>query len=227
MGCTDCGRKGGCDSRKHGMFAEVDAALARLYPTRRWSERDEAAGFRSGIDAREGRALAAAIGERLKTQALHRPGGPEEFCDFIYVLCLGRPPSLIELRDGLAPRPERDSELDGEIEELYLRVALSTVARFAGVQQVTLRGAPVDGELVITESPRSGVFDPVLLKRFQGLVAVLAEHDIRHLDFGEIVEPPADFDPGDYAECYGSAPGVVNYLFFPQPAAAITTTVVT
>jgi len=35
-GCTNCGNKGGCDTRKHEMFGAVDEALARLYPTRRW-----------------------------------------------------------------------------------------------------------------------------------------------------------------------------------------------
>jgi hypothetical protein len=81
------------------------------------------------------------------------------------------------------------------------------------------------GELVITEVPRTGVFDPVLLKRFQTLVAVLAEMDIRHIDFGEIMEPPAGFDAGDYAERYSGQPTIANYLFYPQPCSAVTTTV--
>jgi hypothetical protein len=70
------------------------------------------------------------------------------------------------------------------------------------------------------------VFDPVLLPRFQKLVAVLAEHGIRHLDFGEIAEPPPGFDPGDYGALYGGEPAVANYLFYPQPCSSITTTVV-
>ena len=33
MGCTDCGRKGGCDSRKHEMFgAEPVIANYLFYP---------------------------------------------------------------------------------------------------------------------------------------------------------------------------------------------------
>ena len=64
----------------------------------------------------------------------------------------------------------------------------------------------------------------ILLRRFQGLVAVLAEHDVRHLDFGEILEPPPGFDPGDYADRYGGTPSVANYLFYPQPPSAVTTT---
>jgi hypothetical protein len=207
------------------MFAAVDEAMAKLYPTRRWAERDEAAGFGAGVGAAEGEALARALASRLKTLALHRPGTPDETCDYVYVLCVGRAPSLVERLHGLADRV--DDAPGDSIDELYLRVALSTVARFAGVQQVALR-ATREGQgspLVVTESTRGGVFDPILLPRFQTLVAVLAEHDIRHLDFGEIVEPPPGFDPGDYAERYGGAPAIANYLFFPQPAATITTTV--
>jgi hypothetical protein len=211
------------------MFAAVDEAMVRLYPTRRWSERDEEAGFGAGVSPAESAALARALAARLKALALHRPGTAEETCDYVYVLCLGRTPSLVERLHGVADDLDHGHELAGEdVEELYLRVALSTVARFAGVQQVAMHAArDPDGRLVITESSRAGVFDPVLLKRFQTLVAVLSEHDIRHLDFGEISAPPDGYDPGDYADRYGGAPSVANYLFYPQPAAAITTTILT
>ena len=84
-GCTNCGNKGGCDTRKHEMFGAVDEALARLYPTRRWDERDEAAGFGAGLGAGEGDALAAAAAARLHAATLYRPGGPEETCDYVYM----------------------------------------------------------------------------------------------------------------------------------------------
>lgn len=220
-GCTDCGRKGGCDDRKGGMFAAMDQALLRLYPTRRWGERDEEAAFRAGV-AGQGPELADRLARALKALALFRPGAPEEYCDFVYVLCFGRTPSLIELREGTAAPEEGGGET---IDELYLRVALSSVAPFAAVQQVAMSLDRSDGELVIAEAPRTGVFDPVLLPRFQKLVAVLAELDIRHLDFGEMTQPPAGFDAGDYGDRYGGAPTIANYFFYPQPASAITTTV--
>jgi hypothetical protein len=224
-GCTDCGKKGGCDTRKHGMFAAIDAVMTRLYPTRRWTERDEAAGFGAGVGPGEGAALARDLAARLKALAVHRPGTAEETCDYVYVLCVGRTPALIERLHGGGDVQDEVGDAE-EIHELYLRVALSSVARFAGVQQVAMTAArDPEGRLVVTEAPRAGVFDPVLLKRFQALVAVLAEHDIRHLDFGEITEAPDGYDPGDYADRYGGAPAVANYLFYPQPAAAITTTV--
>lgn len=223
-GCTDCGRKGGCDHRKGDMFAAMDEALARLYPTRRWGERDEAAAFRGGVTA-HGPALAERAARACKALALHRPGSPEEYCDFVYVLCFGRPPAAIEVREGTAP-PEW-AAVDGPVDELYLRVALSSVAPFAAVQQVAMSmHRPAPGELVVTEAPRTGVFDPVLLPRLQKLVAVLAELEVRHLDFGEMTQPPPDFDGGDYAARYGGAPTIANYFFYPQPASAITTTVI-
>jgi len=233
QGCTNCGKKGGCDARKHEMFGAIDEALARLYPTRRWDERDDAAGFGAGLAAGEGDALAAALSARLKAATLYRPGRPEETCDYIYVLCLGRPPSLVELReaavDQAAERAVRAAIADGPLTEVYLRVALSTLAPFAAVQEAVVSAAadPLDGSLTITEAPRAGIFDPNLLRRLQALVAVLAERRIRHLDFGEIVEPPAGFDPGDYAAEYGGQPGIANYLFYPQPPAAVSTVILT
>jgi hypothetical protein len=230
MGCTDCGRKGGCDSRKHGMFAAVDEALARLYPTRRWGERDEDAALEAGFTGEEGEDLARALATRMGTSTLYRPGDDHEWCDYVYVLCLGRTPSIVEIREGRAgARADAASETDGDVvlDERYLRIALSGLARFAGVQEVAMslerRG---DSEaVVITERARSGVFDPILLPRFQALVAVLAERDIRHLDFGEIVEAPADFDAADYASRFGGAPVIANYLFYPQPPTTVGTVV--
>jgi hypothetical protein len=231
-GCTSCGNKGGCDARKGEMFGALDEALARLYPTRRWDERDETAGFGTGLTAGEGNDLAAALSEGLSAATLYRPGADDETCDYIYVLCVGRAPSLIELResalDAAAAADLRASIGQTPISEVYLRVALSTLARFAAVQEVALSAElDPDGALVVTERPRAGIFAPTLLRRLQTLVGVLAKHQIRHLDFGEIVEPPAAFDPGDYAAIYGGVPGIANYLFYPQPPAAISTVTLT
>jgi hypothetical protein len=232
-GCTNCGQKGGCDSRKHEMFGAIDEALARLYPTRCWDERDEAAGLGAGRGAGAGAAGAAAAAARLHAATLYRPGGPDETCDYVYVLCVGRTPSLVELResalDGTVEQALRAAVADGPVTEVYLRVALSTLAPFAAVQEVALSAAadPTDGTIALTEAPRAGIFSPTLLKRLQQLVGLLAERNIRHLDFGEITEPPAGFDPGGYAAEYGGAPGIANYLFYPQPPSAIATTTLT
>lgn len=218
------------------MFSAIDEALARLYPTRRWDERDEAAAFAQGLGAGEGNALAATLSERLKAATLFRPGSFEETCDYVYVLCVGRPPGLVELREG-ALDGETAAALKGSIAdlpgdeaflEIYLRVALSSLGRFAAVQETAVRAAVGNGgELVVTEAPRAGVFAPALLPRMRSLVSVLAERGIRHLDFGEITEPPAGFDPGDYGARWGGAPGIANYLFYPQPPGTITTSYLT
>jgi hypothetical protein len=227
-GCTDCGRKGGCEDRKGGMMGAIDEALERLYPSRRWSERDEASAFRSGVPAGMGALLAERLAAALGTVALYRPGGPEEYCDWVYALCFGRRPSVLEVREGAAtPASLVEEEGEGGVTELHLRVALSTLAPFAAVQQVALSARREQGDLVCVEAPRAGVFDGILLPRMQKLVAVLAALEVRHLDFGDLTQPPPGFDAGTYPGPYGAGgPALVNYLFFPQPAAAVTTTVI-
>jgi len=168
----------------------------------------------------------------MGTATLFRAGAADEWCDYIYVLCLGRAPSVAEIRERLAtggdqaavPYGEGDADETG-LDERYLRVALSGVARFAGVQEVSMALRRQGDDVVIVERARSGVFDPILLPRFQSLVAVLATADIRHLDFGEIVEAPEGFDPAGYAEQFGAAPVIANYLFYPQPPTAVSTVV--
>jgi hypothetical protein len=238
-GCTNCGNKGGCDSRKHGMFAAIDAALARLYPTRRWGERDDLAALEDGIPREEGEALALDLSSRMGTAVVFREGDPAEWCDYVYVLCLGRTPCIAELRaslelaaleadhggEGRWPEGVEDGGAEG-LEELYLRVALSSVSRFAGIQEVSMSMRREGDELIITETARSGVFNPILLPRMQAVVAGLARADIRHLDFGEIVESPEGFDPSDHAARFGAEPVIANYLFYPQPPTAVTTVVV-
>ena len=81
-----------------------------------------------------------------------------------------------------------------------------------------------DGQTFVTEDVRSGVFDPILLPRFRALVALLAETDLRHLDFGEMVEPPPGFDGTGYTERFGVLPTVANYLFSPRPITSRITT---
>jgi hypothetical protein len=253
-GCTNCGKKGGCDHRKGEMFAAIDAALATLYPTRRFQERqetrvEEADSSTSGVSVGH---LAQRLSERLGTLVLEVPPSAEEYCRHLYVLCLGRRPSLIECLHGQAAAVDCVPVGPDPIEELYLRVSVSDLVPFAAVQQIRLRGElladsqagiaagdaaglgrPTDAlgdpcmqALMIEETVRAGVFDPVLLPRYQRLVATLVEEGLRNIDFGEINEPPAGFDPGDHAAVYGADPVVANYLFYPQPCSSITTTVV-
>jgi hypothetical protein len=212
------------------MFQVRDELLARLYPSRRWGERDDAAALGAGIGEGATRRLAKGLAAALEAATFFVEGGDEEYCDFIYVLCLGRQPCLQELRAGLADvadAPDLDHELLLEPrEELYLRVCVSTLAPVAAVQQVALaldaeELAPPEGSLggciLVREAPRAGVYDAPLLARMKKLVALLPMHGLTHLDFGEISEPPASFDPGDYPALYGREPEIANYLFYPQP----------
>ncbi|HWM84234.1 MAG TPA: hypothetical protein VNO33_00325 [Kofleriaceae bacterium] len=201
------------------MLDEVEQVLERLYPTRRWGQPDDIARFGAGLSEADGQALADELASELDAVALFRPGQEEEYCDYIYVLCVGREPCAVQLRDGQVPVPDEIAEIgEGEvIREQYLRVCLSSMARLAGVQQTAIELWRAGEDLVIRELPRAGVYDAPLLRRFQRLVAILPAYDILHVDFGEISAPPDGFDPGEYLERYGSLPHRANYLFYPQP----------
>jgi hypothetical protein len=205
------------------MFEAVDAALARLYPTKTWGVIDDEAAFGAGVDAADGIALADELASELEAATFFRPGSEDELCDWIYVLCLGRPPCLVQVRDAEVPPP---AEWDGPVHEQYLRICLSSVARMVGVQQVALDLEPTPGGVVIRERPRAGVYDAPLLRRFQRLVAVLPAYDLLHLDFGEISAPPPGFDAGGWPALYAGAPATANFLFYPQPVMMVTTTFV-
>lgn len=222
-GCTNCAAKTGCSHRKGDMFSALDETLARLYPTRTWGQPDDLARFGAGIDEADGAALAEELAAELSASTFFRPGDDDEYCDYIYILCVGREPCLVQLRDGEVPVPdELATDPTAAVREQYLRVCLSQMARMAGVQQVAMqldRAVDDGGDgYVIREQPRAGVFDAPLLRRFQRLVALLPAYDILHLDFGEISAPPPGFAPGDYQRLYGGEPHTSNYVFYPQPS---------
>jgi hypothetical protein len=225
-GCTNCGSKKGCDHRKGAMLSAVGDTLARLYPTRTWGERDDDLAWGGGADDDEIAALADELGQELNTATFVRHGAEDEACDYIYVLCLGRPPCLAQVRDGAVPIPEEWRGTEG-IREQYLRVCVSRIARVVGVQQVAMELVAMADGVAIREVPRAGVYDAPLLARFQKLVAVLPAYDLLHLDFGEISAPPPGYAGGAWRDDYGLGagdPAVANYLFFPQPATSPVTT---
>ena len=216
-GCTNCKGKSGCDDRKGSMLASVDAALERLYPTRTWGEPDDQVW--EGLAEGELAALADELAAELRAATFVQPGGDDEPCDYIWILCMGRTPCVIQARDHGVPLP--DEWGDSAIEEMYLRVVVSQRARVAAVQQVAIEY--VRG--VVREKPRAGVYDAPLLHRMQKLVAILPAYDLMHVDFGEIAHAPPGFHAGIWRELYGAEPSIANYLFYPQPTTMISTTV--
>ncbi len=222
-GCTNCKGKAGCDDRKGPMMASLDATLDRLYPTRTWGEPDDEAW--DGMAPDELAALADELASELKAATFVQPGGDDEPCDYIWILCMGRTPCVIQARDhGVAiPDEWRDQAGEQVINEMYLRVVVSQRARIAGVQQVAVEY--VRG--LVREKPRAGVYDAPLLHRMQKLVAILPAYDLMHVDFGEIAHAPPGFHAGAWRELYGADPSIANYLFFTQPTTMISTTVIT
>ena len=216
-GCTNCGGKVGCDHRKGEMLGEIDRTLARLYPTRKWGEPIDAV---AGLGREELAALADELAGELGAATFVREGGDAEPCDYIYVLCLGRTPCIVQVRDhGVAP-PDEWRGTDA-IEELYLRIVISQRAPIAAVQQVAV--SCVHG--LVHERPRAGVYDAPLLPRMQKLVAILPAYGLLHVDFGEIAHAPAGFTAGTWRELYAGEPAIANYLFYPQPTTMVATSV--
>ncbi|HEU4731160.1 MAG TPA: hypothetical protein VFT22_24875, partial [Kofleriaceae bacterium] len=166
-----------------------------------------------------------------------RTGGEDEPCDYIYVLCMGRTPCVVQVRDHGVPVPAEwyAATQDGSIRELYLRLVVSQRARMAAVQQVALEvvravpeAAPRTGSgFLVREQPRAGVYDAPLLHRMQKLVATLPGYDLLHVDFGEIAHAPPGYDAGAWRELFGGEPSIANYLFYPQPTTMVATGFIT
>jgi hypothetical protein len=220
-GCTNCSGKLGCDHRKGDMLAAVDRTLAELYPTRTWGEPDDARA--DGVSVDELAALGDELAGELGAATFVREGGDDEPCDYIYVLCMGRTPCAIQVRDHgvLAPAEWREADA---IYELYLRVVIAQRARFAAVQQVAVDVTRARSGWIVREQPRAGVYDAPLLHRMQKLVAILPAYELAHVDFGEIAHAPAGYEPGVWREQFGGAPAIANYLFYPQPTTMVATT---
>jgi len=222
-GCTNCKGKAGCDDHKGSMMGTVEDALATLYPTKVWGESDDSAP--AGLPPDELAGLADELASELSAATFVRTGGEDEPCDYIYVLCLGRTPCVVQVRDHGVAVPDEWRTTDGaEINELYLRVVVSQRTRVAAVQQVAVDLVRTADGFLVRERPRAGVYDAPLLKRLQKLVAILPAYDLVHLDFGDIAHAPPGFEPGVWRDLYGAAPSIANYLFYPQPQTMISTT---
>lgn len=226
-GCTRCAARGGCEDRKATERELLGRLLSALYPTRRFGVPDDAARFQGGVSAREGRRIARRAAERLEAPSYHRPGSEADGCDFVYVLCVGREPSLYELRDA----PALDVPDVERIREKYLRLALSASARLAAIQEVSFE-LDRDGDFyVVRERPLAGVYDPILLSRTQRLVDLVVQAGVTYLDFALLLAPPEAYDGGvwdhsGYDAEPGRAPGVWSYLFSSVPATALSSTFV-
>jgi hypothetical protein len=212
VSCSNCKRDGGCESHKGPQRAAIDEIMRAVYPDGTWGRPDDEARFRAGIRAREAQALARSLATATRAPTWFRDGGPDDLCHYVWILCLGRTPSLLEVREGLAP-PEAD-----HVRERYLRVHLSTVARIATIQEVALELDRSGDAWLLRELPQPGIYDPKLLKRLRSVVDLIEASDIEHLDFGLVDKPHPSADAGDYVERYGVAPALVNFLFYAQPA---------
>jgi hypothetical protein len=219
VSCSGCTKTDGCEANKGPQRTLIDATLEAVYPTRTWGAPDDEARFGAGVSPGEVRRLQRALSAVTRAPTFYRSGGPEDLCDYVYILCFGREPALIDVRDGLQPIPDGD-----QLRERYLRVCFSTVGRMACVQEVAMELDADGDERILREVPQPGVYDPTLLKRMRAVVDLIEASDIEHLDFGMVDKPVPDGQPGDYLERYGVEPTIANFLFYPQPARTVVTT---
>ncbi len=216
MSCTNCTRKSGCEEHKGEQRVAIADTLRALYPDYTWGRLDDEARFRAGVRLREARSLGRAISVAARAPTFFREGGPDDLCHYVYVLCFGREPALVDVRDGVVEAAEVDA--GAEVRERYLRVHFSTLARLATIQEVAMELDRDGDDRVLRELPRPGVYDPTLLKRMRAIVDLIEASDIEHLDFGLVDKPHPEARPGDYVQRYGVEPALVNFLFYPQPA---------
>ncbi|HEY5947212.1 MAG TPA: hypothetical protein VIV40_17030, partial [Kofleriaceae bacterium] len=206
--------------RKGTMLESVDRALETLYPTKTWGEPDDRDA--DGITREELDALADELAQELGAATFVREGNEDEPCDYIYVLCMGRTPCVVQVRDHGVPAPAEWRDVDG-VEELYLRVVISQRARVAAVQQVGIDLIKGQGGFLVRERPRAGVYDAPLLHRMQKLVAILPAYELLSVDFGDIAHAPPGFQAGSWRDLFGGEPSIANYLFYPQPTTMVAT----
>lgn len=197
------------------MFAEIDTALAALFPDKTWRAATPSARERRAATD-DATALADELAEALNAATFVRDS-------FVYVLCQGRPPCAVPVRDAELPIPD-EWQTGQIIEERYLRIALATARPFAVVQEVAVDVTVEPDGVLVRERPSAGVYSAPLLHRMQRLVATLPAYGRLHLDMGEISGPPPDFDAGAWSALYVGKPAIVNYLFFAEPATMATST---
>ena len=231
MGCSTCTTKGGCDERKGEERIVLADVVRRVYPDLTWGRPDDEARFRAGVPRREVRRHGRAIAELLKAPTYFREGAADDLCDHIYVLCLGREPALVEVRDGLARFDGSEVET---VRERYLRASFSSVARLAAVQEIDMTLTREGDTAVIVEAPRAGVYEESLLKRMRNLTAYLTASEMTYCDFGLLDKPVAQAlkdetfatRAGDYVERWGVEPRLANFLFYEQPPTTSSTTTI-
>ena len=151
---SECGREDGCGTRKAEQTGILDRLIAELYPSRRWGQPDAERCFRNGLGEAEVLRLGQQLADVLKAPVYFVPGGPEDLCSFLYVLCVGRPPALVELRaESEAASGETTGGATGGnasdppgaltpeaagIRERYLRLCCSRIVRAVCVQEVAM-----------------------------------------------------------------------------------------
>lgn len=155
----------------------------------------------------EVRSIARTLGEVLPCRACVVEG---DRASWIYLTATLAPTSWIELREGCSDRaPE-------VLEEVAVRVGLSTHGRYATLQEVRLSGAPEPSGYWVEEARVAGVEDrrlQLFVKAAQGLLRKLK---VVSLDAAFLMEPAPETSDPRVASTHG-APTLWSALFDADP----------
>jgi hypothetical protein len=213
-----CPASGGCHDRKDSQRRFLTSEIARVYPDGVRGALDDEQAARGAISREDRRRLGASVARALRAPVYARTGAEGDLCDYLYALCVGRHPGLVEVRDGRAVAPAE------AVDEVYLRVNLSAISRAACVQEVRMSVTLAGEALVIEERPRDGVLDPTLLGRFQRLIEVIEGAGLVHLDMGMLEKRPEGAAEGAAVDARPAPPTYLNTLFYRHPPTTATTT---
>ena len=111
VGCSSCKTKGGCAEHKGPQREVIAATLAAVYPSGQWGQLDDEAAWGRGLSLAATSRLARSIAATARAPVEIVAGRDGDLCHFIYVLCVGRQPTLIELREH-GGVPEADTVTD-------------------------------------------------------------------------------------------------------------------
>ena len=113
----------------------------------------------------------------LRAATFVREGGDDEPCDYIYVLCMGRAPCIVQVRDHGVPPPAEWASVDRDRRALPARGDQPARAASRRCSRSRSSCSASDGGWLVRERPRAGVYDAPLLPRMQKLVAILPAYE--------------------------------------------------
>ncbi len=203
---ASCGTSCGITRERERQKDAARALVRRVFPAG-WA--DEPAWSPEATPFAEGEAddLAGSLAEALpcRTRVVRGVGA-----DWVYVLASLMPSSWLDLREAGGAAPEKATEAG-------LRVGLSTLGRYATLQEVRLSGTWEPGGWWVEEARLAGIEDRRLQLFVKAAQGILRRDKVVALDAAFLAEP-VDDPTGRGAVTTGVAPTLWTVLFDLDPA---------